>query len=287
MAILGLFSTSAIVPVELEYDQLIPSDGNEQDKPLVILHGLFGSKRNWLSLSKAFLKDLQRPIYTLDLRNQGMSPHAEPMSYAAMATDVLHFCTNHSLSNISLLGHSMGGKVAMSFALDPNLPQSMLSNLIVADIAPSKGDVSPEFKNYVEGMKKIEDSKVSSRKEAQDILLDYEKDPSVRAFLLTNISLPTSSTPYIHFRIPLSVIGDAISEIGNFPYEPAERTWDGRTLFIKGTKSRYINRRNIPLAKEHFPRMVQVELDAGHWVHAEKPNEFRELVTDFIKQASP
>jgi len=176
----------------------------------------------------------------------------------------------------------MGGKVAMTFALNPDLPHGMLSKLIVADIAPSKGDLSPEFRAYIEGMKKLEASKVSSRKEAQDILTEYEKDPSIRAFLLTNISLPTPSTPHVHFRIPISILGDAISEIGGFQYEPDERTWDGQTLFMKGSKSRYINSRNIPLAKEYFPNMVLEELDTGHWVHAEKPNEFRKLVTDFI-----
>jgi len=187
------------------------------------------------------------------------------------------------------------------------------------------------------------------------------QDPSVRAFLLTNISLPTSSNPHVHFRIPVSNIGDAITEIGGFPYEPNERAWNGRVLFIKGSKSRsvcsccqgkqlvkirlltshlvlwhrYINHHNISLAKEYFPNMILKELDTGHWgklyflssslqfhslivdelclselfivlqreVHAEKyveelmyisriylmsmnlqsrPNQFRELVTEFI-----
>ncbi|KAF7977043.1 hypothetical protein HWV62_4810 [Athelia sp. TMB] len=198
------------------------------------------------------------------------------MNYEAMAADVIHFFEQHSLSNISLLGHSMGGKAAMAVALNPDLPRHTLSNLIVADIAPSKGDLSPEFRSYVEAMKKIEASKVSTRKEAQAILAEYEEDPGVRAFLLTNIALPTSETPHVHFRIPVPLIGESIPHIGGFPYEPTHATWEGRTMFIKGTKSKYINSHNIPLAKEYFPNMVLEELDASHWVataplvHAEK-----------------
>jgi hypothetical protein len=128
----------------------------------------------------------------------------------------------------------------MTCALNPDLPQGMLSNLIVADIAPFKGGLSSEFAGYVEGMQKIEASKVSTKKEAQDILTDFEEDASIRAFLLMNISLPTSSIPYVHFRIPMSIYGNALSEISGFPYETKERMWDGRTLFIKGSKSRSI-----------------------------------------------
>ncbi|KDQ59096.1 hypothetical protein JAAARDRAFT_57066 [Jaapia argillacea MUCL 33604] len=263
-------------PVHLEVDQIIPH-GVGKNGPLLILHGLFGSKRNWLSLSKAFAKDLQRPVYSLDLRNHGASPHAEPMTYTSMALDVVQFCKQHSLSDISLLGHSMGGKVAMTLALDPSTPKELLQNLIIADIAPSKGPLSPEFTSYVDAMRKIEESEVGSRKEAQDILSEYEQDPMIRAFLLTNL---VSDHHRMKFRIPIDIIGRSISEIGSFPYEPGEKTWEGPTLFVKGTKSKYINSKNIPLAKEYFPNMVVETLDAGHW---ERPNEFKQLVVDFIK----
>jgi len=170
----------------------------------------------------------------------------------------------------------------MSFALSPQLPKGMMSNLIIADIAPSKGAVTTEFRGYVEGMKKIVQSNVSTRKEAEAILAKYENDVRLRRFLLTNLTLPGPSNPYAGFRIPLDIIDDAISDLGSFPYEPDERTWDGKTLFIKGTKSSYINRHNIPLASQYFPNMVMKTLETGHFVHAESPNEFKQLVTDFI-----
>ncbi|KAI0076192.1 alpha/beta-hydrolase [Panus rudis PR-1116 ss-1] len=274
-------SASTVIPVNLAYDQLVPATGNATKQPLVILHGLFGMKRNWLSLSKAFLKDLNRPIYTLDLRNHGDSPHAEPMTYSAMAEDVLAFLQKHSLENVSLIGHSMGGKVAMAVALNPDLPKDILSKLIVVDMSPAKGPMSPEFQSYIEAMKKIEQSQVTSRQQAQKILMPYESDPSIRAFLLTNLNTHHAHAP-LHFKIPVDIIGKAIPEIGSFPYEPGERTWEGKSLFIKGTRSAYLNHKNIPIAKKFFPNMRLEELDAGHWVHAEKPNEFRKLVNDFI-----
>ncbi|KAL4248699.1 AB hydrolase superfamily protein [Abortiporus biennis] len=256
---------STYATVELQYDKYIPPNGNEKDQPLVILHGLFGTKRNWQSLSKAFVRDLNRPIYALDLRNHGSSPHAEPMNYSSMAEDVLEWCWKMSLTNISLLGHSMGGKVAMAVALSPDMPEDLLSHLIVADIAPSRGTLSPEFQG----------------KEAQHILSEYEPDVMTRAFLLTNLAPHKEHHP-LRFRVPLDIIGDAIVEVGSFPYVPGDRTWEGPTMFIKGTRSKYINNHNIPIAKQFFPHMVLETLEAGHWVHAEKPNEFKKLVTNFI-----
>ncbi|OCH94808.1 alpha/beta-hydrolase [Obba rivulosa] len=274
---------SSVTPVKLHYDKYIPEDGNETEAPLVILHGLLGTKRNWGSLSKAFLRDLKRPVYALDLRNHGTSPHAEPMTYLSMASDVLQFCKDLSLHKISLLGHSMGGKVAMTVALNRETPEDILSHLIVADIAPSKGKLSDEFDGYIRALKKIEESHVRTRQDAQKILEPYEKvrDPLTRAFLLTNFE--SSHHSPLKAKIPIDIVGRSIPEIGSFPYEPSERTWEGPTLFIKGAKSRYINDRNISIAKQFFPNMVLETLDAGHWVHSERPHEFKALVENFLQ----
>jgi len=204
------------------------------------------------------------------------------MTYLAMASDVLHFGQKHSLENISLLGHSMGGKVAMTLALTPNLPSTLLSHLIIADIAPSRGPLSPEFRSYFRAMSEIESKKVTSRQQAQDILKPYEQDAMIRAFILTNL-VSLEQEEGLKFRVPLDIMTPALSELGDFPYEPLQRSWDGPTLMIKGSKSNYINHHNIPLTKEFFPAMELETLDAGHWVHSEAPNEFKKLVTDFIK----
>ncbi|KAG1736539.1 alpha beta-hydrolase [Suillus lakei] len=274
--------STAVLPVELAHDEHIPADGNRSHRPLLIIHGFFGSKRNWQSLSKAFMRDLSRPVYTLDLRNHGSSPHVRPMTYTHMAADVLHFCQKHSLRDISLMGHSMGGKVAMALALDPELPSDLLANLIVSDIAPVRAKVSQDTVQHIRAMEKIEAGNVSTRKEADEIMSEYEQDPSVRSFLLTNLEI-NKATP-VKFKIPIDILKEGQAEIESFPYAPGERSWNRRALFIKGKKSKYINRHNIPLIDQFFPQHQLKELDTGHWVHAELPNEYRKLVVDFITQ---
>ncbi|KAF8071582.1 Alpha/Beta hydrolase protein [Lyophyllum atratum] len=268
--------------VDLDYAAYIPPDGNKTEGALVILHGLLGSKRNFRSLSKLFMKDLNIPVYAIDLRNHGTSPHVQPMTYPAMAADVLHFLHSHSLSNITLLGHSMGGKAAMSVALDPSLSEPsnahILSKLVIVDIAPVRAELSPEFKGYIEGMQEIERKQITSRKEALEVLEAYESDPDTRQFLLTNLDPLSSSEPHAKFRVPLDTFGEAIPEIGSFPYLPGDRTWEGPTLFIKGRQSAFINRHSLGPMESFFPNLKLETLDAGHWVHGDRPREFKKLV---------
>ncbi|KAF7332665.1 hypothetical protein MKEN_00149400 [Mycena kentingensis (nom. inval.)] len=260
---LRFISTASKTPIELHSIAQIPSE-NKTNGPIVILHGLLGSARNWGAHSKAFSRDLNRPVYALDLRNHGVSEHATPMNYTAMAADVLHFIQQRSLTNVCLIGHSMGGKVAMSVALDPTLPSKTLSKLIVVDMTPAKGAMSTDFKNHILAMQKINAAEVTSRKDALAILNEVEKNPEFCAFLLTNL-VQKPNSPHFHFRIPVSIIGDAAAEIGTFPFEPGERQWVGETLFVKGAKSRFINRHNIPIAEKFFPKMRLETVDAGHW----------------------
>jgi hypothetical protein len=174
----------------------------------------------------------------------------------------------------------------MAVALSPELPTDAIEHLIVADIAPSSAALSTEFQGYIEAMHKVEQTKINSRREAQDVLAPYEpvrllavlrhvflsgkwiltasssQDPMTRAFLLTN--LDAASQPF-KFRVPLDIIGSSIPDLGSFPHQPGERSWHGKTLFVKGAKSRYINKNNIPIAKEFFPSMSLETLDTGHW----------------------
>ncbi|KAF8721187.1 Alpha beta-hydrolase, partial [Rhizoctonia solani] len=269
-------------PLDLAYEKVDPPE-SKSTSPLLIVHGLYGSKQNWRSLSKAFARKLGRPVYTVDLRNHGESPHSEVMDYTAMASDILQFCQSRSLSDISLVGHSLGGKVVMAFALNPALPPDMLSRLVVVDISPAVGPISPEFRRYIDAMKEIDHANVKTKKEGEEILKKYESDASTRAFLLHNLIAPAKGEP-LKFRIPLSAIADAIDGIGEFPYTPGRETWNGATLFVKGAKSKYINRRNMGVMEQFFPNMKLETLDTGHWVHAEKPQEFVELVSNFVDQ---
>ncbi|GAA6021250.1 hypothetical protein JCM8202_001914, partial [Rhodotorula sphaerocarpa] len=199
--------------------------------PVLVLHGLFGSKQNWRSLAKGMAQRLGRDILTVDLRNHGHSPHRRECSYEDMAVDVKAFIEEQEkLHECILVGHSMGGKVAMAVALvgcDP------ISKLAVVDISPAVGKISPEFQAYIHAMQEIQDARVHSRKEADQLLQKTEPDLGIRQFLLTNLDRASPSDPY-HFRVPLPFLQNAIDEIGAFPYEPGERVFDRPSLFLKG-----------------------------------------------------
>ncbi|KAK0522432.1 hypothetical protein OC842_006468 [Tilletia horrida] len=279
---------------------------------IVVAHGLFGSKQNWRTLAKSMAARTGLPVYAVDLRNHGESPHVDSLHYADMAEDVITFLRDSVRKEIGekgivLIGHSMGGKAAQAAALSPNLPTDLLTGLISVDMSPKRGALSKEFAGYVDGMQEIERAGCASRKEADEILQRWEQvqylnlmaelaspnidhrglltlqDVGVRQFLLTNLTKDPPSQEFWTFRIPLDIIQRHISQLGDFPYSDGERTWDGRSLFVKGSKSAYINHKNIPLAAKFFPQMRLATLEAGHWVQAEKPKEFVDLVERFVK----
>ncbi|ORX36341.1 Alpha/Beta hydrolase protein [Kockovaella imperatae] len=280
-----------IKPVDLAFDLVEPQAASASDQTLVICHGLFGSKQNWRSLAKAFAQRLGMRVYTLDLRNHGASPHAEPHTYAAMAEDIAHFFRTANLDNgVNLLGHSMGGKSVMALALNDRL-NSPLRSLISVDMSPAKGRLSPEFAAYTEAMMEINEKRVKSRAEADEILRKTEPILSTRQFLLTNTKMSSGPEPVLQFRIPLPLLSASVESLGSFPYDPpppvswGSPEWRGPTLFLKGEHSKYLNRHNIPTAEAFFPNMKLVTLDAGHWVHAEQPAETIRVVSDFIESA--
>jgi len=289
-------SNNSSTTLELAYEEYNPKEGLASTRgPLLILHGLFGSKQNWRSLSKSLTQRLSRKVYALDLRNHGSSPHSVRdgvHTYESMANDVRALVANMGWEDVSVMGHSMGGKVSMALFLSSQSQASAspLSDLIVVDIAPTRGSISEDFKGYLRAMKRIEEMKVGSRKEADKVLEGDGgiKDPSIRAFLLTNLLPITSSSPHAKFRVPLDLIDASLDDLGDFPFGPpsegGETTWAGPTLMIKGTRSKYINSRNLPVAREFFPNMRLEELDTVHWVHAERPAEFLDLVTGFLSE---
>ncbi|KDN53358.1 alpha/beta-hydrolase [Tilletiaria anomala UBC 951] len=287
--------------VVLDFEQYpVPNDAAPRIRPdveaVVVCHGLFGSKQNWRSLGRAMSKKFGVPVYALDLRNHGTSPHIEGIHYKDMAADVLRFLQDNNLRNVVLIGHSMGGKVSLALALSPDLPPGTISHLISVDMTPARGPISPAFEHYIEAMIAIRDAGLETRNEADKMLQEIEKDMGVRQFLLTNLSRPPSPNARTWtFRIPLDNIRKNISQIGDFPYDPVgaegndgqrpERKWEGKALFVKGSASKYVNRRNIPICEAFFPNMKLVTLETGHWVQAEKPNEFMHEVEKVLKES--
>ncbi|KAF8298188.1 alpha/beta-hydrolase [Clavulina sp. PMI_390] len=268
--------------VELAFEKAEPKDGAGRGKPVVVLHGLFGQKQNWRSLSRAMAKSMHTNVYAVDLRNHGTSPHNPRMDYNTMAADVRHFFKTHGLEDVVLIGHSMGGKVAATLALDPSLPSNTLSSLVIADITPLRFGLSTDFAQYLDAMQEIERQGVKDQKGAMAIM---EQRGLIQHFLLTNLGGPSPGSNVRKFRIPLDIHSDNLPNAGDFPYAPGEAKYEGRTMVVRGSKSKYVPDSKLDEFRSFFPNMRLETLDAGHWVHAERPNEFLGIVRDFVKTA--
>ncbi|MGI9026801.1 MAG: alpha/beta fold hydrolase [Burkholderiaceae bacterium] len=245
--------------LELAYEQF--GDGS----PVVVLHGLFGSSTNWRRIARA-LSDRHR-VFTVDLRNHGNSPWAATMAYAEMAEDVVALFDRLDLQKPDVLGHSMGGKVAMTLALTG--PQR-LGRLVVVDIAPiSYGD---HFSSYTQAMRGIDTVAATSRDEVQRALSQDIHDPGTVGFLMQNL---VRHNEQYDWRINLPALSAAMTEIGAFPSALDGKTFSGPTTLITAARSDYVSADDRKLFSNYFPKARFVEIrDAGHWVHVDRPDEF-------------
>ena len=219
----------------------------------------------------AFARILSRPVYAIDTRNHGESPHAKVHNYNAIADDVEAFLAKHELKNATLIGHSMGAKTVMTMALrNPDC----CANIIPVDNAPVDAALSSDFPIYAEGMQRVEQAQPKSQKEADKILEPYAKDLPVRQFLLTNLMRPEPSAP-LKFRIPIDILSRALDDMADFPFtDPDATRFNKRALFIRGTRSHYVSDETLPIIGRFFPRFELADIDSGHWVISEKPEEF-------------
>ncbi|KAK1143403.1 hypothetical protein N8T08_006731 [Aspergillus melleus] len=267
------FSTTRGLRSELSFQVFGPEKEEASRSPIVFLHGLFGSKQNNRSISRALARDLNRQIFTLDLRNHGQSFHAKEHNYSVMAEDVTKFIHQQNLDQ--------GAKTAMAVALDsPNL----VSALIPVDNAPVNAALKSDFGKYVEGMQHVEAEKVTKQSEADKILQGYEESLPIRQFLLTNL-VRSEEDKTMKFRVPLSVIGSSLDNMADFPYqEPDLVKYEGPTLFVRGTKSRYVSDKTIPAIKKFFPHAQITDVEAGHWLISENPEAFRQVVVKFLQE---
>jgi esterase len=241
--------------------------------PLAILHGLFGSGRNWASLAKR-LGEHHRVI-ALDLRNHGASPWAETMGYGEMADDVRASLAARGYARYALLGHSMGGKIAMLAALREG---EAVARLIVADIAP----VAYRLRHLgmVRAMRGLDLAGIKRRSEAEARLAVAVPDPAERAFLLQNLVFDDGAA---RWRINLAAIERALPELVGFPVLAAETRYEGPTLFIGGGRSDYLRPEHESAIRRLFPKAhIAVMPQAGHWLHAEQPQAFLDVVEPFL-----
>jgi esterase len=241
--------------------------------PLVLLHGLFGSARNFGAVQRALAA--RHRVIALDLRNHGASPHDPAMDYGVMAADVTETLAQTDALPAVVLGHSMGGKVAMRMALDR---PDTVSALIVADIAPVS--YPPHFHDYAEAMLAVPPG--STRAEADARLASAVPEPAIRGFLLQNLQ-PGAAPPW---RIGLAEIAAALPAIGDWN-DQAGGTFPGPTLFIAGENSDYIRPEYRGAIRTLFRAARVVTLrGAGHWLHAEKPSAFIAVVEGFLARAN-
>jgi len=240
---------------------------------LIILHGLFGSARNWHGIAKQL--EERYTVYTLDLRNHGNSPHADAMDYVAMSADVQDFMQQQGIASAIVLGHSMGGKVAMELALS-NVDK--VSKLIVVDIAPVT--YQHNFDDVLLGLYHVPLDEVSSRKDADTYLAEKIKDLGLRQFLLQNLVVNTAGG--YQWRVNLASIEEGMPDIMGFSPR-GDRTYSGKTQFIKGGKSTYLASRYQETVVGMFPNMEFETIEqSGHWPHIESPKEFIDVLGGFL-----
>ena len=244
------------------------------DGPAVaILHGLFGSGRNWTAIGRGLAATHR--VLLFDLRNHGASPWAEGMSYEEMAADLRTSLAARGLARAALLGHSLGGKVAMALAL---AAPEMVERLVVVDIAPVV--YPPGLIGHLRAMQALDLTQIRRRGEADRLLAAAIPDPAERTFLLQNLVFEAGEA---RWRLNLVAIARDMPLISGFPSFPAGRTYDGPALFVAGGRSLYVRPEHEPLIKELFPaaRVARIA-EAGHWVHAEAPAAFLALVAPFL-----
>jgi esterase len=243
----------------------------ESGKPLVILHGLFGQSDNWTTLARAWADRFI--VYTIDQRNHGQSPQEDALSYALMAEDLMETLLAEHLTSIHLIGHSMGGKTAMYFAL--KYPH-MIDKMIIADIGPKY--YTPHHQEILAALNEIDTSLLPDRGTAEKYMAEKISDLGTRQFLLKNLYRKENGS--LDWRFNLKAISQHILEIGT--EVPPEQIFT-ETLFLRGGKSRYILQEDWGNIQIQFPNAeLQTIEDAGHWLHAEKPQLFSEAVLDFL-----
>lgn len=245
-------------------------------EPLLVLHGLFGNQGNWGVHSKALAE--KYAVIGVDLRNHGESPHAPELDYQSMAEDVRLLIESRGLGPCTLLGHSMGGKVAMQLAL--SYPQ-LVKRLIIVDIAPvAYKSMGAGHHRVIEGMVTLDLERVKTRADAEAHLALHIEDEATLKFIMT--SLARSPEGGLRWRLNVAAIEAQYDRLREKP--SGDIPFDKPVLFVKGSESGYIGAEHEAEILALFPQAsVKIVMEAGHWVHADKPQAFQKIVFDFLE----
>ncbi|XP_078278303.1 sn-1-specific diacylglycerol lipase ABHD11 isoform X2 [Rhinoraja longicauda] len=264
-------------PVDLSYNLM---DGRNTDTPLVFLHGLLGSKSNFYSIAKGLVQRTGRTVVTVDSRNHGDSGHSPVMTYEVMSLDLQNMLDKLEIPECILIGHSMGGKTAMTMALHR---PGMVEKLVVVDISPNRSVSSRVFPDYIAAMKAVtlddDWSRSTARNRAEQQLQAYIEDAHTRWFILSN--LVERNGRYV-WRVNLEAVTNNIEHLMGFP--EFNTPFTAPTIFLGGANSPYISPKDYPEIKRLFPNsIIQHVPEAGHWVHAENPHDFINAICAFLE----
>ena len=246
-----------------------------EGRAVVILHGLLGSADNWRSMSRRLGAHYQ--VFALDLRNHGRSPHSDILDYDVMAADVREFTEQQALRRIILLGHSVGGKVAMQFAVEYS---QQVDRLIVVDIAPKAYEPSQRY--LLKAMQSLDLSCYKSFADVNAALAPEVSSESLRQFLIKNLARDENGR--LRWKLHLEAIDRNYDKL--LRGLGVERSFNKPTLFIRGGRSNYIDDNDASLIRQMFPQAEIVTLpEAGHWVHVDASEEFFQTVVNFLNRA--
>lgn len=244
-----------------------------EGSPLIILHGLFGMLDNWQTLAKKFAEN--NTVYIIDQRDHGKSPHTNQFNYDLLALDLKAFCDEHNIAEANFIGHSMGGKTVMRFS---QLFPSYVNKQIIVDIAPKKYTGGHEL--ILNAILDLDLDKVESRKDADEKLSKHIGEIGTRLFLLKNLKRTDKG---FEWKANFSLLNKEYKNIMS-DFENAEPSTT-ETLFIKGGESHYINTNDEREIRELYSNVqIKTVEGAGHWVHAQKPEELLSLVRGFINK---
>lgn len=242
-------------------------------EPVILIHGLLGNLDNLGRLARHLSEKYE--VFSIDLPNHGLSSHSPLTDYPTLSKIILNLLTVENLSDIHLVGHSMGGKVAMQIAIDN---PSLIKSLTVADIAPVT--YTDRHANIFSALNSINLATLNNRKEAIDTVISHGIDSGTAQFLLKNLAKNDNG---FFWRCNIENLEQGYPEI--IKGLTGEQDFNGPTLFIKGGKSDYIQTEHRPMIMKHFPNATAKVIEGtGHWLHAEKPASFNKIVDDFISK---
>jgi len=243
-------------------------------QPVVILHGLFGQSDNWVTIARRISEHFS--VFIPDQRNHGQSPHAPVHTYPAMSDDLLEFLDDHSIEKCFLIGHSMGGKTAMTFALEN---PGRVEKLAVIDISPRKYPERNIHTRVITRMLSISPEEMNSRTRVEQLLSEKIEDPRIRMFILKNLYYRMPGQ--LGWRLNLEAINQNLDHLFDGIHSSA--TYKGDTLFLRGGKSDYIQDEDEALIQSLFPRAaIKTISGASHWIHADAPEEVYAVLMNFL-----